>query len=241
MPSATAMCRRPFDWLLIPRVLHGVSDASVSGQSRAGDIDPVAGTVEGQQGERGGRRQVDRRRPARVDHVHRGRRRAGDARSRIAPVPDWRGRRACPTHDRTARRRRRARAGVSASVIEARRIASSVSVASLSTGCSSISSSWAYAHILPWAEMLSRSPTSTAGRSPAATAWSRPLSAAMIIASASASVTARCESGPPPTTTTTCDIASLRWHYPDQVPVGGGAHPLSPPILRAPRFRSPAV
>src|SRR3954453_23772817 len=85
--------------------------------------------------------------------------------------------------------------------------------------------------------MLSRSPTSTDGRSPASTAWSSPLSAAMTTASVSTSVATRGDNGPPPITTTTCDIASLRWHYPDQVPVGDGGHPLSPPILRAPRIR----
>jgi hypothetical protein len=59
----------------------------------------------------------------------------------------------------------------------------------------------------------------------------------MMIASSSTSVVTRDGNEPPPITTTTCDIASLRWHYPDQVPVGDGGHPLSPPILRAPRIR----
>src|SRR3954453_11287536 len=89
--------------------------------------------------------------------------------------------------------------------------------------------------------MLSRSPTSTDGRRPAATAWSSPLSAAMTTASASTSVATRGDNGPPPITTTTCDSASLGGYYRDQVRGGGGGHPLSPPVLRAPRIRLSAT
>src|SRR4051812_23018233 len=83
--------------------------------------------------------------------------------------------------------------------------------------------------------MLSRSPTSEASSRPRCTAWSSPLSAATIRASSSTSSRARRLISPPPMVTTTCVIRFPPLALPRSGrAVGGGGHPLSPPILRAP-------
>ena len=99
-------------------------------------------------------------------------------------------RRAPARRARRGRRRRgrggrpgRRRAGSAAvDSVAAWAMASSVSVAALSTGWRT-TSACSDAHASPIAEIESRSPTSTSGSSPAARAWSSPPSAAMTTAS----------------------------------------------------------
>ncbi len=118
--------------------------------------------------------------------------------------------------------------------------ASSVSVAPLSTGWRT-TSVCSDAHARPIAEIESRSPTRMLGSSPAALAWSRPPSAAMIVASRGMAATARaierrCAGDH--------HHGRRRWSCvvlpPPALPgsgsrVGGGSHPLSPLVPRAPR------
>ena len=123
--------------------------------------------------------------------------------------------------------------------------ASSVSVAALSTGWRT-TSVCSDAQARPIAEIESRSPTRTLGSSPAARAWSRPPSAAMIAASRGTAATARAIER-------RCAgdhhdrVVLMRCIPPPALPgsgsrVGGGSHPLSPLVPRAPRVgRRPRV
>ena len=156
----------------------------------------------------------------------------GLERRRRRPAPARRARRARRRRGRGGRRGRRRAGCASGAYVAAWAIASSVSVAALSTGWRT-TSVCSDAHARPSAEIESRSPTSTVGSSPAARAWSRPPSAAMSTASRGIAATARRSSGAAPVMTTTSSSLLHVSLPPPALPgsgsrVGGGSRPLSP-------------
>ena len=195
-------------WLLTPSPTSGGIEAPSSGHRAPVTVTPAARAVHRQHREHRAGRQVELDRAGRVHDVQ-----------LVAAPPRLQRRRTRPAPARRARRarRRRGRGGH-----PGRRRAGSAAAPSWRRGrrparCRSppLSTGWrttsvcSDAHARPIAEIESRSPTRTLGSSPAALAWSRPPSAAMIVASRGMAATARRSSGAAPVITT--DGVACSW------------------------------
>ena len=234
IPVVTATAtRRAAASLLTPRPTSGSRSWSTSGQRAPVDGDAAARAVHREQRERRARRSRSSSTVARA----RGRRGAG----RRPTKPRARRRRRAPARRARRGRRRRGRGGhglpgeqhdpLRARARRRRRAPARCRSPSLSTGWRT-TSACSVAHASPAAETESRSPTRTAGASPAARAWSSPPSAAMTTRRrdrGDGAPVERRRSGDHD------DRARSSWIPPPALPgsgsrVGGGGHPLSPPI-----------